>query len=672
MTSRRGISVGLAIWTTLSLGGGALAQPPVPPPAPDPAPTEPAPVTPSAVAPVPQVAPPTEPVPAPIAPAAGAPVAPTPVAVIAPSAPEPVAVEAAATKPLNLSPPMTDQWARPHFVKGELSNFAVRPMTRRNFVGVAGGISAIPNDAETILNNFFLTVEPQFDVSSPKYNWRLGLGAPLQFELLDTRGAFEACITEGRMARAAGGNEAAVSGATATCVAQQKNRATQNTGQLRRADWDEASDFARILRYAVVGGQEQPFYLSVSRLYDQTFGHGTVVRDYNPNIDYNTARLGATVDFNRAAIGIQAMANDLVRPDVLGLMMFVRPFRPYSDDVFWRSLSVGVSYVHGVNLPEQLRYEPGLFSPSFDQPIPRVDQNLNLMGHGYRQLDVIGGDVEAKLIRSNNADLKLYVDYQKMVGFGGGTTIGSLWRFSYGEPATRALRARAEVTYFDPDYMPSFFDAYHDVFQYQYLPAGYQGGNGLRYYPTKIAYLEANRGGRNRVGGYMELQHSFLNYLTFGVMARGWTPVGEPAQAGFKAPSFTDYDNRTCSDPDNDGVFTCTDQVSLAKEQRFASMRFNAELPLRRYLQAFASYEMFSTTSEKGLGLFKFDGDNEVFFSGARLMVLPIFFIQAEARRYFFLQRVNNVNLDALTLQQDQNYHANWTFALNASVGYEF
>jgi hypothetical protein len=101
-------------------------------------------------------------------------------------------------------------------------------------------------------------------------------------------------------------------------------------------------------------------------------------------------------------------------------------------------------------------------------------------------------------------------------------------------------------------------------------------------------------------------------------------------------------------------------------------VRFHAELPLRRYLQAFASYEVFSSSSEHGLGILRFDGDNEILFSGARLMLLPIFFIQAEARRYFFVQRISDVNVDELTFQQDQNFHSRWTFAINASLGYEF
>jgi hypothetical protein len=52
-------------------------------------------------------------------------------------------------------------------------------MTRRNLVGVGTGISAVPNDTNTLLNAFYLTVEPQLDIVNTTYNWRLGLGAPL-------------------------------------------------------------------------------------------------------------------------------------------------------------------------------------------------------------------------------------------------------------------------------------------------------------------------------------------------------------------------------------------------------------------------------------------------------------------------------------------------------------
>jgi hypothetical protein len=681
----------LVVAGTLGMGsvvsGPVLAQSVLvapPPTSPQPAPTSalPAPVVdPSATIAVAEL--PAREVPAPAASATPAPKAtatppkaapaPSKVALAAAQPQPPVAVSSSPQAAPTAAPgsgPDHDPWARPYFVKGDLSNFVVRPMTRKNFIGVGAGISALPNDTSTLLNAFYFTVEPQIDVVNTTYNWRLGLGAPLNFELVDTRGAFETCITQGRQARTMGADQNAVMASTGACVASQKDHLTQNIGKLRHADWDQAGDFAKIIRYAVVGGQEQPFYLNISRLYDQTFGHGTVVRDYNANIDYNTARLGATLDFSRSAVGVQAMANDLVNPDVIGLMTFLRPARPYSENIFWRSLSIGGSYVHGVNLPHVLHYEKGLFSPSFDQPIPQVDANLKPMGGQFAQVSVIGGDIEAKVLRTKSSDLKVYLDYQRMTGYGGGATAGGLWRSSAGQPAWQALRVRAEAQYFDADYLPSFFDTYHDIFSSQYLPITYKGSNGLSYHPTKLQYLDAQKGGRKRLGGYVELSHAFMDYLTVGAAARIWRPVGSPAKAGYTGPTFPDY-GPDCTD--KDGELTCGKAVGVkGGEPGYTSLRFNAEIPFRNYLQAFASYEVFSTTAEQGLGVFRFDGDNEIFFSGVRVKLLPILFLQAESRRYFFMQRVHNVDLSTLTLQQDQNYHADWTFAVNAFLGYEF
>jgi hypothetical protein len=274
-------------------------------------------------------------------------------------------------------------------------------------------------------------------------------------------------------------------------------------------------------------------------------------------------------------------------------------------------------------------------------------------------------------VRSDWADVKVYGDFDKLLDYDSGFTLGSLFRLSFGQPAHQALRARAEVSFFGPAFLPNYFDTFHDIFQYQYLPAGYKTSMGRTYYPTKLEFLEASRGGRRRIGGYFEVTHAIFNALTVGATVRGHTPYGDPTDAAFTGPAFPDFD-ATCQLDPVTGKPTCARKITLDKEPGFGSLRLSAELPFRRFLQAYASYEAFSSTTEGGLGAFKFDGDNEVFFSGARMMLLPILFIQAEARRYFFLQRLSNVDVHNLTFQQDQNVHSLWTFAVNVSLGYEF
>jgi len=98
-----------------------------------------------------------------------------------------------------------------------------------------------------------------------------------------------------------------------------------------------------------------------------------------------------------------------------------------------------------------------------------------------------------------------------------------------------------------------------------------------------------------------------------------------------------------------------------------------AQVPFQRILQAFVSYEVFSTSlAGEGLDFLELDGDNEVLFSGVRLQLLPILFLQGEARRFYFTQRLSKVDVDAQLIEQDQNLRADWTFAINLYAGLEF
>ncbi|MBI4511595.1 MAG: hypothetical protein HY698_18315 [Deltaproteobacteria bacterium] len=617
----------------------------------EPSPPEPEPAPATQPAPQPQPAPELEPDPDPSPP-------PTPVPT-APPVPTP-SQAAAAVMPASRT--------RPHFIKGELSTVgAVHALTQRNFVGASAGISAVPSSADTVLNAFFLTVEPQVDIRSRKRDgFKLGLGVPLQFQLIDTRGALERCLSAARDAKDAGKDPGE---AASACVDTEKERAQSDLGKLRSRDWDEPSDYAKVIRYLTIGAEEQPFYLNVSRLFSHSLGHGTVVRRYNPNLDYNTTRVGATLDAYYRFVGFESMLNDIVDPDVLGLLAFVRPLEPFFSDVVpLRSLSVGVSASVGRNVPLAVSYEKGVLDPGLDEPIPMVDAELNPTIGAATDVTVVGLDVETKLLRTESSDLKVYFDAQQMVDHGRGYTLGSLWRFSLGKPSTQAIRLRAEAHLFDPDYLPAFFDGFYDIHKIQFMPAGYYSA-GLLYYPTKLAYLTANAGGKRRAGGYLELTHSFLNRMTIGLAARGSFEIGSPREPGFTGPSFDDYTKCTWKE---DQVDCSATPKQVLEPMDDASLLLHVEFPFRKYLQALATYEIFAMSRKDGFDLFEFDGDNEVFFSALRLQLLPILFMQAEARRFYFLQRLTNVDIDRLKIEQDQNFHSEWTFALNLYAGYEF
>lgn len=564
---------------------------------------------------------------------------------------------------------------RRYFVKGSLTKFSVGvpQNTTKSSVGVAMGVDALPNDADALLNTFFLTVEPQIHLAYGKdRGLKMGFGVPLRFHLVDFRGSFERCLDQAKTNEAMGQTDDMITAAAAACVQDEKENTLDRLGKLRKRDWDERSDFAKVIRYIRYGGEERNFYLNVNRLFSHSVGHGPVIRNYNPNLNYNTTRVGATFDAYKGMVGFESMINDVLDPDVMGALAFVRPFSMVApNNLFLSRLSFGVQAAMGINVPRRIRYETGIFDPSDGLPIPYVDGDLNMAAATDENVTILGLDVETKLIRTQTTDLKIYGDVEQMTDRGRGYTVGALLRMSFGEPASQALRLRAEAHYFEPNYIPQFFDSFYDIHKLQFLPAGYRSSDGLIYYPTKLEFLDANAGGKMRAGGYFNLTYSLLDKLTVGISARFSGAMGKTKDPGFSGVQLDDISQ--CS-LDAAGRRDCAGVTPITLDRpRWGSLKLHVEIPFRDFLQSFATYEIFGTSLDaEGLDLFGFNGDNEVFLSGLRLKLLPIVFVQGELRRFYFLQRVTNVDLNALTFEQDQNFHTEWTFAVHIFAGLEF
>ena len=55
--------------------------------------------------------------------------------------------------------------------------------------------------------------------------------------------------------------------------------------KIRAQDWDELSDFARVIRFITYGRKESPVYFTITNLRPTTLGHGQLVHNYQPNLD---------------------------------------------------------------------------------------------------------------------------------------------------------------------------------------------------------------------------------------------------------------------------------------------------------------------------------------------------------------------------------------------------
>lgn len=108
-------------------------------------------------------------------------------------------------------------------------------------------------------------------------------------------------------------------------------REDQSTGQLRRFDYNEASDYFRTINYIWYGQYEReiPGKLTYSfftgDIRDGRIGHGTIVNQYNNNIRHDVYHAGVMADVNSDYGGVQFFSNSLYSRDVNAVRVYIKP-----------------------------------------------------------------------------------------------------------------------------------------------------------------------------------------------------------------------------------------------------------------------------------------------------------------------------------------------------------
>jgi hypothetical protein len=103
------------------------------------------------------------------------------------------------------------------------------------------------------------------------------------------------------------------------------------TGKLRSYDYNESSDYFRVLNYVWYGQYEREapgkitysFYTGDVR--DGRIGHGTIVNQYYNNIRFDTYNAGVLADFNSDYVGAQFFSNSLYSRDVNAVRLYIKP-----------------------------------------------------------------------------------------------------------------------------------------------------------------------------------------------------------------------------------------------------------------------------------------------------------------------------------------------------------
>jgi len=346
----------------------------------------------------------------------------------------------------------------------------------------------------------------------------------------------------------------------------------------RSQDWKTLSDFARVIRYLGYGQKESNLFVNVTQENAATVGHGGVMRRYFAGADVNRQRVSAEVDAYGDYGGFEAFANDVVDPNLWTALAFVKPLSLFSEDAMARSLSLGVTWGADLRAPTALEAGASLVGAARPEDAYRT-----------RAVQLVGVDAEVKVVKTESWDVKPYAEWAKLLGAGSGLSLGVLTRASWG--GKQALRFIVEARRFDADYLPSYFDTFYEIQKIQYVE-GREDPTAPAPAPTKWEAVSTRTGGP-RMGYYLEATWSWVKAVSLSA-----------------------------------GLETATNPL-------VRSAYLHVEAPALTWLQLFATLHRRSFQGQSWFTASAVDLPTTVFYSGARLRLLPILFINGTASQTF-------------------------------------
>lgn len=140
--------------------------------------------------------------------------------------------------------------------------------------------------------DWYLTFQLRLAIDQP--NWGIGLGVPLRLRVYDAEPEDASALV------------------------------------VRAEDWDEVSDYFKILRYVYLGNPDKsgPYYLRLGELTGVTLGHGTIVNRFHNGLDMNRFRLGGDFYVRVGPYSGELVIGDMSRPKdtvLTGVRFTVRP-----------------------------------------------------------------------------------------------------------------------------------------------------------------------------------------------------------------------------------------------------------------------------------------------------------------------------------------------------------
>ena len=270
---------------------------------------------------------------------------------------------------------------------------------------------------------------------------------------------------------------------------------------LRMEDWDEISDFARLLPLVQYGHAGDPVFVRLGELRGLTLGHGTLVYRYHNNARLNTYRGGVYGRGDWTIVGTEVLVDDFLSPSLAVLRTFSRPFaRLGSAPSVFRKMRFGLTTGADFRAPTDVQIAQ-LSEPEGGHYVVRSrEKDL---------IPMLGFDLELPIWESDSLHILSYADLNSVDLQGLGLHVGLRTEIRF-TPLSR-LTTRLEYQLAGDGYLDRYISPFYEVERWSHR----SGQTKLAWFRTEAGeLLEGTRHGFNveteyHLSGWMNLMLSY-------------------------------------------------------------------------------------------------------------------------------------------------------------------
>ena len=346
-------------------------------------------------------------------------------------------------------------------------------------------------------------------------------------------------------------------------------------GLVRREDWDEKSEYLKVIRYVRLGNKRDDFFLRVGELAAQV-GHGTIVNRYLNNQNINTLRVGAQFDINTHYAGFETLVGDIgsfgtdtSQSRVVGGRIYVKPLAfVLAEDSLLNRLAIGASFVSDRNAPVTLATTT---EPDTGEVFPVTTKEGVFSVEDESPANVYGADIEIQLLHNDLIDLVPYTDFNQIEGAGSGWHVGALATLKMPIGFELSIPVRVEYRRFRSNYTPAYFSTFYELERYTY-PLGSDS------FATKLQTLRDMTDNDGINGYYADLAFDFAGLVQVGAVYEDYEGANPNMVAFANVPAleivqFKAYYERI-NIQGTDDIFKLDDRSMVIAEGRYEMVPF--------------------------------------------------------------------------------------------------